>query len=219
MQFKMKQAALSIVVAAGLFTGSVAPTFASGIPTFDGAAAANAIKSFSQMKEQIDNQIKQLQQLKGQVKAMTGSRNIGSLVSNTVQSQVPDEWKSIYDSVKNTDYKSVINGKKYDAETSLKLLATNEVLSEKAFDELKNQLNRIEQLQNQINSTQDIKAAADLQNAISTEQARINNTQIKLDMMERLYQQQEKIEKKKYASREACMARHMYDRNYSECQQ
>ena len=36
-------------------------------------------------------------------------------------------------------------------------------------------------------------------------------------MMDRLYQQQEKIEKKKYAVREACMARHMFDKKYEEC--
>lgn len=218
MQSKMKQTALSVVVAAGLLTGSVAPTFASGIPTVDGLAAANAIKQFIQMKEQIENQLAQLEQLKSQAKAMTGSRNMGDLLEDTVQSQIPSEWQSIYDSVKNTDYKNVISGKQYDAETSLKLLANSKEFSEKAFDELKTQLSNIEKLRSQINSTKDIKAAADLQNIIATEQAKINNTQIKLDMMERLYQQQEKIEKKKYAMRESCMARHTFDKNFAECQ-
>ena len=36
-------------------------------------------------------------------------------------------------------------------------------------------------------------------------------------MMDRLFAQQEKIEKKKYAMRESCMARHMYDRKFEEC--
>ena len=72
-------------------------------------------------------------------------------------------------------------------------------------------------MREEINNTQDIKAATDLQNRIATEQAKINNTQIQLDMMDRFYAQQEKIEKKKYAMRESCMARHMYDRKFEEC--
>lgn len=78
-------------------------------------------------------------------------------------------------------------------------------------------MQNIEYLRNAINGTTDIKSSADLQNRIAVEQAKINNTQIKLDMMDRLYQQQEKIEKKKYAVREACMARHMFDKKYEEC--
>lgn len=205
------------MVSAGLLFGSVAPVSASGIPTFDGAAAANAIQSLLQMKTQIENQIKQLTELKSQVQAMTGSRNMGNLLKDAAKSQIPAEWSSLYDSVKNTDYKSLLNGKSYKPETALQLLANNEAMSKKAFDELSQQLGAIDKLREEINKTQDIKAATDLQNRIATEQAKINNTQAKLDMMDRLFAQQEKIEKKKYAMRESCMARHMYDRKFEEC--
>lgn len=205
------------MVSVGLVFGSVTPASASGIPTFDGAAAANAIQSLIQMKTQIENQIKQLTELKSQVQAMTGSRNMGNLLKDAVKSQIPSEWSSLYDSVKNTDYKSVLNGKSYKPETALQLLANNEAMSKAAYEELSDQLEKIDQLREEINNTQDIKAATDLQNRIATEQAKINNTQIQLDMMDRFYAQQEKIEKKKYAMREACMARHMYDRKFEEC--
>ena len=72
---------------------------------------------------------------------------------------------------------------------------------------------------NQINNTQDIKAATDLQNRIAVEQAKIANNQIKLDMFDRLYKQQQEIEQRRFAAREACMAHHMRDRNYSACNQ
>ena len=208
---------MATMVSAGLLFGSVAPVSASGIPTFDGAAAANAIQSLLQMKTQIENQIKQLTELKSQVQAMTGSRNMGNLLKDAAKSQIPAEWSSLYDSVKNTDYKSLLNGKSYKPETALQLLANNEAMSKKAFDELSQQLGAIDKLREEINKTQDIKAATDLQNRIATEQAKINNTQAKLDMMDRLFAQQEKIEKKKYAMRESCMARHMYDRKFEEC--
>ena len=205
------------MVSAGLLFGAVAPVSATGIPTFDAAQAANALQSLMQMKTQIENQIKQLTELKSQVQAMTGSRNMGNLLKDTAKSQIPAEWSSLYDSVKNTDYKSVLNGKSYKPETALQLLANNEAMSKAAYEELSDQLEKIDQLREEINNTQDIKAATDLQNRIATEQAKINNTQIQLDMMDRFYAQQEKIEKKKYAMRESCMARHMYDRKFEEC--
>ena len=213
----LKKTIVATMVSVGLMFGSVAPASASGIPTFDGAAAANAIQSLIQMKTQIENQIKQLTELKSQVQAMTGSRNMGNLLKDAVKSQIPSEWSSLYDSVKNTDYKSVLNGKSYKPETALQLLANNEAMSKAAYKELSEQLGKIDQLREEINNAQDIKAATDLQNRIATEQAKINNTQAKLDMMDRLFAQQEKIEKKKYAMRESCMARHMYDRKFEEC--
>ena len=43
----------------------------------------------------------------------------------------------------------------------------------------------------EVNNTQDIKAATDLQNRISVEQAKIANNQTKLDMLDRLYKRQQ----------------------------
>ena len=213
----LKKTIVATMVSVGLMFGTVSPIALAGIPTTDLGQIAEAIKQTIHMTRQIENQIKQLTELKSQVQAMTGSRNMGNLLKDTAKSQIPAEWSSLYDSVKNTDYKSVLNGKSYKPETALQLLANNEEMTKKAFSELKEQLKTIDLLRNEINNTQDIKAATDLQNRIATEQAKINNTQIQLDMMDRFYAQQEKIEKKKYAMREACMARHMYDRKFEEC--
>lgn len=208
----------ALMVSAGLVLSPVAVQ-ATGILTFDGAAAANALQSLLSMKQQIENQVKQLTQLKSQVTAMTGSRNMGNLLKDTVKDQIPTEWSSIYSKVKNVDYKSVMDGKNYSPATALNLLASNHAFSEQAFKSMDEQLNTIKQLQNAINSAGDIKAATDLQNRIAAEQAKIHNTQVKLDMMDRLYAQQEKIEQVKYTQREACMGRHVSDGKFDECNQ
>ena len=88
---------------------------------------------------------------------------------------------------------------------------------EEVFKSTKTQLDNLTGLMNQINQTQDMKAAADLQNRIAVEQAKIANNQTKLDMLDRLYAQQKDVERRKYAAREACMAKHIRDGNYSAC--
>ena len=84
-----------------LALAAAAPVHAGGIPTFDGAAVSQAIQQGIQMKQQIDNQLKQISELKSQVKALTGSRNIGKLLRNEAQEALPDEWKAVYEAAKN----------------------------------------------------------------------------------------------------------------------
>ncbi|KPN72611.1 hypothetical protein AKG09_01900 [Neisseria sp. 83E34] len=211
-----KKTAFAAVISTSLMFGAVTPATA-GIPVTNPLGLVQQIQQTVQMAQQIQNQIKQLTELKNQLKAVTGSRNMGNLLKDTAKSQIPTEWSSLYNGIKDIDYKSVLDGKKYNPETALQLLASNEELTKKAFDELYAQLTTVEKLREEINNTQDIKAAADLQNRIATEQAKIQTTQARLDMMDRFFAQQEKIEKKKYAAREACMSRHMFDKKFDEC--
>ena len=222
MKIHFKKTVCSVLLAASL-TSVPFMAIASGIPVVDGAAAAQRAQNFvqqmmemakqlAQMKQQYEQQVKQF-------KAMTGSRGLGNILKDTVKDQIPSEWSAIYDGAKNIDYKSVINGKAYQTDNADKLLVHNQQMISKVFADTKKQLENIEQLMNQINNTQDIKAATDLQNRIAVEQAKIANNQIKLDMFDRLYKQQQEIEQRRFAAREACMARHMRDRNYSACNQ
>lgn len=222
MKLNLKKLSAMALLVTSLAAMPLAVT-ASGIPVVDGAAAAQRAQNFlqqmmemakqlAQMKQQYEQQVKQF-------KAMTGSRNMGNLLKDTLKDQIPSEWSAIYDGAKNIDYKSVINGKAYQTDNADKLLVHNQQMISKVFADTKKQLENIEQLMNQINNTQDIKAATDLQNRIAVEQAKIANNQIKLDMFDRLYKQQQEIEQRRFAAREACMARHMRDRNYSACNQ
>ena len=222
MKIHLKKTVCSVLLAASL-TSVPFMAIASGIPVVDGAAAAQRAQNFVQQMMEMGKQLAQMkqqyeQQVK-QFKAMTGSRGLGNILKDTVKDQIPSEWSAIYDGAKNIDYKSVINGKAYQTDNADKLLVHNQQMISKVFADTKKQLENIEQLMNQINNTQDIKAATDLQNRIAVEQAKIANNQIKLDMFDRLYKQQQEIEQRRFAAREACMARHMRDRNYSACNQ
>lgn len=75
---------------------------ASGIPVFDGAAATNMLQQIIQSKTQIDNQIDQITELKNQVAALSGSRNMGKIL-NTVKDQLPNEWQAVYGNAKSTN--------------------------------------------------------------------------------------------------------------------
>lgn len=219
MKIHFKKTVCSVLLAASL--ASVPFTVTAGIPVTDGAAAAQREKNFAkemlEMGKQLTEMKRQFEQQVKQFKAMTGSRNMGNLLKDTVKDQIPSEWSAVYEGAKNIDYKSMINSKAYKADGADKLLVQNQQMISKVFSETKKQLENIENLMNQINTTQDIKAAADLRNRIAAEQAKIANNQTKLDMFDRLYKQQQVIEQRRYAARESCMAKHIRDGNYSAC--
>lgn len=219
MKIHFKKTVCSVLLAASLT--SVPFTVTAGIPVTDGAAAAQREKNFTkemlEMGKQLTEMKRQFEQQVKQFKAMTGSRNLGNILKDTVKDQIPSEWSAVYEGAKNIDYKSMINSKAYKADGADKLLVQNQQMISKVFSETKKQLENIENLMNQINTTQDIKAAADLRNRIAAEQAKIANNQTKLDMFDRLYKRQQEIEQRRYAARESCMAKHIRDGNYSAC--
>ncbi|MDO4997324.1 MAG: type IV secretion system protein [Neisseria sp.] len=219
-QFKLKSAVGAVLVASSLLTAPLTVK-ASGIPVVDGAAAAqraaNFIKEMQEMANQLATMKNQYEQQVKQFKSMTGSRGLGNILKDTVKDHVPSEWSAIYGDIKNADYKSVIHGKSYDTNISDRTLAKNYQDIQEVFNSNKQQLSNLENLMNQINNTQDMKAAADLQNRIAVERAKIANNQTKLDMLDRLYARQQEVNSRNYAIREACMARNMATKNYSAC--
>ena len=210
MKIHLKKTVCSVLLAVSL--ASVPLVSTAGIPVTDGAAAAQREKNFAkemlEMGKQLTEMKRQFEQQVKQFKAMTGSRNMGNLLKDTVKDQIPSEWSEIYKGAKNIDYKSVINSKAYNPETAQRMAVHNMKEMEKVFNSMETQLKSLSRLMDEVNNTQDIKAATDLQNRISVEQAKIANNQTKLDMLDRLYKRQQEIEQRQYASREACMARH-----------
>ncbi|WP_107825145.1 type IV secretion system protein [Neisseria sicca] len=221
MKIHFKKTVCSVLLAVSL--ASVPLVSTAGIPVIDGAAAAQREKNFAkemlEMGKQLTEMKRQFEQQVKQFKAMTGSRNMGNLLKDTVKDQIPSEWSEIYKGAKNIDYKSVINSKAYNPETAQRMAVHNMKEMEKVFNSMETQLKSLSRLMDEVNNTQDIKAATDLQNRISVEQAKIANNQTKLDMLDRLYKRQQEIEQRQYASREECMARHIRDRNYAVCNQ
>ena len=220
MTIKLKKTVSAVLLAAGLAAMPLTVT-ASGIPVVDGAAAAQRAANFVQQMAEYAKQLTQMknqyeQQVK-QFKAMTGSRGLGNILQDAVKDQVPSEWSAIYKGAKDIDYKSVINSKGYDSKAADRMLVQNYQEMQKVFDSMQTQLNSLTAMMNQINQTQDMKAAADLQNRIAVEQAKIANNQNKLDMLDRLYERKQELNKRNYAAREACMAKQMATGNYSVC--
>ena len=205
----MKRAAL---VAAFFVSGQTM----AGVPTTDLAAITQMIQQVEQMKTLIENQISQITELKNQVKAVTGSRNMGNLLKDQVKDVIPSEWADIYKAA-NVDVSKITDLKNFDPQASLKNLTSIQEFSERAFEDTKARLGNIEGLMGQIDLTQDIKAATDLQNRIATENAAIVNTQVKLDMMARLYENQKEIDSRKLSEYNNCALQAWANRTTPSC--
>ena len=196
----MKKYLCSIVIMAVM--GS--KVSAAGIPVFDGAAILKYGEQIVQMKKQIDNQVKQITELKSQVSAITGGREMGNLLKGTVKDQIPDEWNDIYKLV-NIDTSNLTDPKKFDPEANLKGLAGIQKMTETAFADTKKRQENINALQAALNNTTDIKAAADLQGRIAAEQATIANNQTKLDQMARMYEIQKEVNARQRTAYNQCV--------------
>lgn len=200
----LKKTAIAALMSTGLMISSMPTAIAGGIHVFDGAAVAQAIQQGIQMGHQIQNQIKQLQELKSQVKALTGSRNLGEFANNAALDQVPDEWKAVYGDIKNLDSKSLTGKDRYKQSNAADALIKSYKQAAKAIQDAETRIKVIDQLAQQINQTQDAKAAADLQNRISIEQSKIATNQVMLDMAMKMAEQQEKIQSVQQRNIVAC---------------
>lgn len=214
MKTKMKKVA--VVLLSGCLMVAQ-PLQASGIPVFDGAAVAQAIQQGIQMAEQINNQIKQIEQLKQQVEALKGGRNMGNLLRNQAYEQLPDEWKQVYTSAQKFNNKDLLSEKGYNADADNERLIKQFDLTLRAIKDSELRMNNISALMDQINRTQDIKAAADLQNRIAAEQAVIQQNQTNLDMMARMMDLQEKIQVQKRTARDHCKLQNRINGTNKSC--
>ena len=206
----MTKQRLSKLAVAVLLAGGIAisvPAVAGGIPTFDAAAVAQATQQFMQMLEQTQNQLKQLEQMKKQVEAMKGSRNMGKIARTEAQELLPDEWKDIYKAAKKQagkDNKDLLSGKNYDYNAQNDRLIKQFDMTMKAIKDSELRMKNIRALIDQVDRTQDVKAAADLQNRIAGEQAKIQQNQVNLDTMARLYEMQKEIDEVSFEQRNKC---------------
>ena len=194
------------------------PAQAGGIPTIDGASLAQNIQRGLQMAEQIKNQEKQIKEMKKQVEAFKGGRNMGNLLRNAAQEQLPEEWKAVYNAAAKMNNKDLLSSKGYKDGASADHMLKQFDLLMRAIKDSEIRMKNINALMDQIDSTQDIKAAADLQNRIAAEQAHIQQNQTNLDMMARMMDLQEKVLEKKSAAYENCLRKHRNDPNTRACE-
>lgn len=225
MRFSFKKAAAAAMIAGCL---SVAvPANAGGIPVINPAQLAQSMQQGIQLGQQIQNQIKQIsamkQQittLKDQLKANTGTRNLGNILQTQAMEQLPDEWKSVYSSVrgfKDGNYTDLLGTKGYDKAADAERLVKHYDLTLRAIKDSEIRFKNIKDLMAQIDRTQDMKAAADLQNRIAIESSYIQQNQTNLDMLERFMTLQEKVQVKKRQAANSCIRQNRLNRTSNSC--
>lgn len=216
--YKVKKTAVAL--AFGLMVATSAPTIAGGIPVYDGTAVAKAVEQVVKMGQQIDNQIKQITELKNQVKALTGNRNLGNILKTEALEQLPDEWKSVYSQAmksKSGNFKDLLSSKGYNPNADNERLLKHVNLMQKAIQDSELRFKNIKALMDKVNTTQDAKAAADLQNRIALENAYIQQNQTRMDMMERFMALDEKVQFKKRQERDDCLRLNWINNTNKSC--
>ncbi|WP_016687045.1 type IV secretion system protein [Neisseria sicca] len=214
---KVKKTVAALAV--GLMVATAAPTIAA-IPVYDGAAVAKAVEQVVKMGQQIDNQIKQITELKNQVKALTGNRNLGNILKTEALEQLPDEWKSVYDAAMQTkggNFNNLLSSKGYNQNADNERLIKHFDLTLKAIKDSELRFKNIKALMDKVNTTQDAKAAADLENRIALENAYIQQNQTQLDMMDRFMALDEKVQVKKRAARNSCIRQNRINNTNTAC--
>lgn len=216
--YKVKKTAVAL--AFGLMVATSAPTIVGGIPVYDGTAVAKAVEQVVKMGQQIDNQIKQITELKNQVKALTGNRNLGNILKTEALEQLPDEWKSVYDAAMQTkggNFNNLLSSKGYNQNADNERLIKHFDLTLKAIKDSELRFKNIKALMDRVNTTQDAKAAADLENRIALENAYIQQNQTQLDMMDRFMALDEKVQVKKRAARNSCIRQNRINNTNTAC--
>lgn len=160
----------------------------------------NQVAIMKQWATQYQQMTGQISQMKSQYASMTGSRGLGQINNNpSLRTYLPDQWTGIYDKVKSgnlSGISSVASGiyssEGFDSNAigarrrQDEILAANKAMAMRSYDQTQARLNNINALMAQADATQDMKAAADLQNRVAAENAMIQNEQIRLNLAAQL---------------------------------
>ena len=162
------------------------------------------IETMAKWKIQYDQMINQIDQAKHHYESITGGRGLGEIMNDpALRDYLPTDWQTIYDNVRNSGYAG-LNGRAADIYNANKLFdhcahikvddhrraceaqavkpSQDKAVALESYDSAKARVHQIDQLMKQINTTQDLKAMAELQARIAVEQANIQNEQTKLQL-------------------------------------
>lgn len=234
----MKRYLLSFAVASALALGSMQPATASGIPVIDVAKIANdqinQAANIAKYVQMIDQYRMQIEQMKTQYESLTGSRGLGNILNNPqFASYLPADWQNVYRQVNNGGYSGLTGSaqaiidlagltnacqgstesRNNSCEAQIGKVAQDKANMLQAFDAASQRWSQIQGLIQQINSTTDPKAIAELQARINGEQAAIANEHTKLQMFQMLAQVEEKmIQEQRRAETRATFAKDQWTR-------
>jgi len=163
----------------------------------------NQAANIAKFVEMINHHKRQIEQLKEEYEALTGSRGLGMILNDPAfRSALPDEWKEVYDGILEGGYaglsdtarsileasglieacEDISEAAKAICERQVAKVAQDKANTMAAFDNAQERWDQIQALMGEINATTDPKAISELQARINAEQAAIQNEQTKLQM-------------------------------------
>jgi type IV secretion system protein VirB5 len=159
-------------------------------------ATINQVQTMAQWAKQYQQMIQQITHMKNQYDAITGTRGLGQILNNpALRNYLPDQWANIYNQVRNgqlqglsTKATSIYSAEGFDPHATggrkrqLEILAANKAMAMQAYDATLQRVQNINALMQQADATNDMKAAADLQNRMVAENASIQNEQVRLNL-------------------------------------
>lgn len=202
---KLKTLCLSAVL--GLSVSNVN----AGIPVVDAGSIAQAVLQLDQMRQQLMEAQKLLQQQKAAYDAIIGSRDVGALFNNPALKQyLPSGMQSLYNDVKNKNINGIADkmanaAKQYEnnnksgtnsasiQQAKQQNALRNKVMLDQIFDSSQQRLNQLNSLMQSVDGTQDAKAAADLGNRIQAEVGLLQAEQSKIQLVKMLADAEDKL--------------------------
>lgn len=186
---------------------------ASGIPVVDVAHIAEAVKQYQEMVKQLEALQSQLDQAKQQYQSITGTRNLGGILSEDYTQSVPKNWQETLNAMSNggqigqiagsiaqqasqldqTHFEAVAENIRESLRESLDGTANSQALNAQIYDNSGNRFARLKGLMDQINSATDLKSINDLQARIEIENGMLMNELIKLQSMNELITKRDEL--------------------------
>ncbi|MPX19670.1 hypothetical protein CPI31_08970 [Moraxella catarrhalis] len=199
------QKAAVVIASLALLTAAV-PSHAAGVPVVDVGAIAQAIV-------QVENQIRQIEQLHTQIKAITDNGNYAGLlddpsVRTALNRYLPNGYSDVFDAVRKGDIGALdkvvkiaeAEERKAQSAQSGKVRAQAAVLRTKAqlklgMDAMAQDVARVKNIMQQINRTQ----KADLTNTLTAQSAMIQANAATMNIMLQQAQQEERVARQQMA--------------------
>lgn len=208
---QMKRMVAWLLLTGGLFGASVANA---GMPVIDSANLAQSIqqviswaKQQIQMNEQLANQVTQIANQVQAFKAMTGTRNLGQSFNNPqLQQIIPSNTQSVMSSINSQGFSGLtpqaqtirtatmiyncldkpVGQLRNSCQAVLSGPAQSQAFATNALNTSQQRVTEIQNMQQQINKTQDPKAIAEVQAALAAEQAQVQNDAIRVQLAKQM---------------------------------
>jgi type IV secretion system protein VirB5 len=193
------------------------------IPVTDGVHIATTVfnevetiaqwaNQYTQMANQIQQYEQQIEQYKQHYQAVTGSRGMGQLLTNTASltTSLPADWQNTISSIKNTASYATARAKyptftnKPKANNLYDVVATHDATTSDLYTKANSQISDIKSLMGQIDSASDPAAKQDLMNRLVSQQNALQANQNLVTLVNQKQKQDLEVASRSAASEAAC---------------